>query len=85
MCLKLYLDWQHKLFLASGPRFKRLTATTMCNVSALILPKSQLHLDYNDTRINTLWLFSRRRALCSCKFDLDVMKVRPQTNADISS
>lgn len=56
------LNWQHRLSLASGPSILlwlyRLTATTTSNVSALILPKSRLHLDYNSTDIKTLELFS---------------------------
>ena len=74
-------------FSASGPsillRLKGLTATTISNVSAPFPPKSQLHLDYCSTVINTLELLSVKKALCCCKDDLNVMKLRPQANADI--
>lgn len=60
--ITVYLNWQHKLFLASRRsillRLNRLTAPTISHVSVLILPKSQLHLDYNSADINTLELFS---------------------------
>lgn len=39
-------------------RWNRLTATTISKVSALVLPKSQLHLDYYIADITALELFS---------------------------
>lgn len=71
---------------ASGPSilltFNRLTATTMSDVSALILPKSQLHLDYNSTDKYARAIFNLN-ALSCCKVYLIVMKLRPQANAGI--